>query len=633
VTGLDVAIVGTGPRGLSVLERLVARLAERPTPARVRIWAFDPGEHGAGRIWRTDQPDWFLMNTVAGEVTMYSGGPDDGPPRAGAGPSLHQWLSGHPDHRWPTGENDYVPRSGYGGYLRAVYDSVVANRPDNVVVRPVRAEVERVERHRGRFLVTAAGGRVRLAVDKVVLSTGHPVTAPDRRERELIGYAQRHAGLRYVPGGPAADMDLSPVRAGTPVGVVGLGLTFFDVVRVLTTGRGGRFEAGAGDTLRYRPSGHEPRVFAGSRGGLPLLARGANEKAPGYRYRPRFCTEPALADARRRSGDGRLDFRRDVLPLLCAEVDHVYYTALVRQRRGPRAADRFAARHLGGGDPRLLAEFGLAAEPGVDLDRLARPFAGLRFADPAHFHRHVLGLLEADVAQARHGNVSGPLKAALDTLRDLRGVVRAAVEFGGLCPDSHRDDFAGWFVPVNALLSTGPGRLRIAELHALVRAGVVGLVGPGTRVDPEPDGTGFALWSPQVGRSRRVVSTLVDARMPAPSVRRDLSPLVRQLLADGLITEDPVVGGGVSVTRAPFHAIGADGTPDPDLYPLGVPTEGPRWFTQIGNGRPGPMSGFHADADAVAADVLAGPPARLVARVPAPRGRLVHSGGSGWTTT
>ncbi|GAB1692272.1 FAD/NAD(P)-binding protein [Krasilnikovia sp. M28-CT-15] len=661
---LDVAIVGMGPRGLSVLERLLARLAEQPTGAHVRIWAFDPARHGAGRIWRPDQPDWYLMNTVAGEVTMYSGGPDSGPPRAGAGPSLHQWLAAHPDPRWSRlGENDYAPRSVYGSYLCAVYRAVVARRPAHVTVHAVSAPVERVARRAtrvvsaevgeladhsrrhdragrgepGGFVVTAGrgepggflvtAGRLRLPVDKVVLATGHAVTTPDLGERRLIDHADRHPGLRYVRGDSVCDLDLSGIEADEPVGVLGLGLTFFDVVRALTTGRGGRFETVAGDELRYLPSGREPRLVAGSRGGLPILARGANQKGPSYRYRPRFLTESALAEARRRTGRDQLDFRRDVLPLVRAEVDHVYYTGLVRQRLGESAAARFARLHLArrgqpgrpqdrqgerdGDTADLLAAFGLADAPAPDLQRLARPFTGMRFADPGAFGRHALDLLGDDAAQARHGNVSGPLKAALDILRDLRGVLRTAVEFGGLRAESHRDDFLGWFAPVNAFVSTGPGRERTAELCALIRAGLVTLIGPDVRVDPEPAGTGFALSSPQVAGSRRVVATLIDARMPRPSVRADCSPLTRQLLADGLITEYTVPGsrfapGGATVTRAPFHAVGADGVADPDLYLLGIPTEGQRWFTQIGNGRPGPMSGFHADADSIAADVLAG---------------------------
>ncbi|PSL55844.1 FAD-NAD(P)-binding protein [Saccharothrix carnea] len=621
---LVVAIVGMGPRGLSVLERLLVRLAERRGPA-VSIWVFDPAEHGAGRIWRTDQPDWFLMNTPAGEVSMYSGDRDEGPPRAGAGPSLHEWLAaGNAGPRWAAlGPSGYAPRACYGRYLRDVFDNLVAHKPDNVTVHAVRSPVERVQRHEGRLCLTTRSGRSVVA-DKLVLTTGHQVTAPRPWERELLDHADSRPGVRYVRGDSAADLDLDPVGAGEPVGVLGLGLTFLDVVVALTVGRGGEFEPGPAGGLRYRPSGREPRVFAGSRSGLPMLARGVNQKAPKYRYEAKFLTRGALAEARHRArretGSAQLDFRRDVLPLLRLEVEHVYYTTLIRDRSGDEAARRFARLHLAvaGGKAaylvdKALVEFGVAHAAPIDLERIARPFAGRRYAAPAEFHRDVLDLLGQDLAEALRGNVHGPVKAALDILRDLRGAVRAAVDHGGLRPRSHRDDFVGWFTPLNAMLSAGPPAIRLAQVRALIEAGVLHLVGPALRVGLAPDG--FLLDSAQVAGAGQVVGTLIDARIPRPSVRQDASPLTRQLLADGLISEyvnasscaDGVFAtGAVATTRAPFHAVGADGRANPDLYVLGIPTENLRWFTQIGNGRPGPPSAFHADADAVAGDVLDG---------------------------
>jgi len=51
------------------------------------------------------------MNTVAGEVSIYSGAPDGGPHRAGAGPSLHEVAGRAPDPRWSAlGLSDYAPR-------------------------------------------------------------------------------------------------------------------------------------------------------------------------------------------------------------------------------------------------------------------------------------------------------------------------------------------------------------------------------------------------------------------------------------------------------------------------------------------------------------------------------------------
>ncbi|WP_410606093.1 FAD/NAD(P)-binding protein [Amycolatopsis sp. lyj-109] len=621
---LVVAIAGLGPRGLSVLERLLVRLAARPGPA-VSIWVFDPGEPGAGRIWRPDQPEWFLMNTAAGEVSMYSGDADDGPPRAGAGPSLHEWLAaGGAGPQWTDlGESGYAPRACYGRYLREVFDNLVAHKPDHVTVHAVRSRVEHVQQLDGRLRLVTRSGRVVFA-DKLVLTTGHPVTTPGAWEREFLDHAAGRPDVRYVRGDSAADLDLAPVRAGEAVGILGLGLTFLDVVMELTVGRGGGFETGPSGELRYRPGGREPRIFAGSRSGLPMLARGVNQKAPKYRYEPKFLTHGALAEARRRArretGSAQLDFRRDVLPLLQLEVEHVYYTTLVRDRAGEEAAGQVARIHLACARrkrsevfEKALVEFGIADTAPIDLERTARPFSGRHWADPAEFRRHVLDLLRDDLAEALQGNVHGPVKAALDILRDLRGAVRAAVDHGGLRPRSHRDDFLGWFTPINTMVSAGPPAGRTAQVRALVEAGVLHLVGPSLGVRPDPGG--FLLDSPQVDGAAQAVTTLIDARIPRPSVRQDASPLTRQLLADGLISEyvnaTPGAGeafatGAVSTTRAPFHAVGADGRANPDLYVLGIPTENLRWFTQIGNGRPGPLSAFHADADAVAGDVLAG---------------------------
>src|SRR5438093_13084570 len=86
--------------------------------------------------------------------------------------------------------------------------------------------------------------------------------------------------------------------------------------------------------------------------------------------------------------------------------------------------------------------------------------------------------LREDAAQAALGNVDGPLKAALDVLRDLRNELRLIVDHGGLAGSSRRDHLDTWYTPLNAFLSIGPPRRRIEELAALVEAGVVEVLGP-----------------------------------------------------------------------------------------------------------------------------------------------------------
>jgi methylaspartate mutase epsilon subunit len=607
-----IALVGTGPRGVAVLERLAARLTERPPARPVEILALDAVEVGCGRIWRTDQPEYLLMNTPAGEVTMFSGPPDDGPPRAGAGPSLGEWWQAvDPAHGDPNG---YAPRALYGRYLRQVFDTVLAGLPAPVRVRPVRTRVRSLTRSPAgawRLESPELGG---VDVDRVVLTTGHASPEPDGEHARLAAFAARRPGARYVRADSAADMALDDLPAGSVVGVLGLGLSFYDVMAALTVGRGGRFEA-AGDGLRYEPSGREPLLVAGSRSGVPVPARGRNQKPPDHVYVPLLFTRSRMRTARRR---GPLDFRRDVEPWLLAEMDLVHHGTALRRLYGKQAVTLFHERvteTVDPTDPRAAVveqarRLGGPALPALDLPARARPFAGRRFGSPEAYHRVVADHVRRDLAEAEEGNVDGPVKAALDTLRDVRAVLRVAVDHGGLTAASHRE-FLASFVPVASALSAGPPRVRLHQVLALLDAGVLRLLGPGS-VFTGDDRTG--RWrgdAAQVSGAAVLLDAFVDARIPTPDVRRDPAPLTRSLLRAGVwssFTNASAGGrlrtGGVHVTGAPYHPVRSDGAPEQDLYVLGIPTEHTRWFTQVGSGRPGRWGDFTGDADAVAEHLM-----------------------------
>lgn len=641
---LRVAFAGMGPRGLSVLERLAAHCADHPPGRRIEAYAIDPYEPGAGRIWRTDQSPWFLMNTPAQEVTMFSGPTDAGPHRPGAGPSLAEWWAeDDPEHAEPEG---YAPRRVYGRYLAYVMERIEATLPPCLTVHRVPARVLCADRVEGTDPAAGAPGalgalgavgavgegahRLRLdrgdvlTVDRLVLTTGHPVNEPDAQQREWSRFARTHSTparpVRYVPGGNADEMPLADIPAGASVGVIGMGLTFYDVLAELTLGRGGTFTEG-GDGLRYLPSGKEPRIHAGSRGGVPLLTRGVNQKEPGHRYRPVLFTPERMG--RLRAEQAPLDFERSVLPWLLAEVNTVLLATRIRQVHGPDAAREFTERAeealaLAPELPvlqRLAAGYRVDPLPLTGLDALARPFGERRFGSPAEFHKALTEWLRADLGDARLGNADGPMKAAADVLRDVRQTIRGVVDFGGLTPDSHRW-FLAVFGPVASLVSTGPPPLRSEQFLALLAAGVLEPVGPGARFGTDPVEGRFTVESDRVENSWTPLDVLVDARVPTTDVTADRDPLIRGLLADGRVrpfvnaAERPEGGaaefatGGVDCTDAPFHPVGADGEPDRATHVLGIPSEHTRWFTQVGSGRPGPWGSFTKDADAIAAALM-----------------------------
>lgn len=69
----QVAIVGVGPRGISVLERIAAALNTVSRPEQgLTIHLIEDAQMGAGNVWRTDQTRTLCMNTLAGAVTLFT---------------------------------------------------------------------------------------------------------------------------------------------------------------------------------------------------------------------------------------------------------------------------------------------------------------------------------------------------------------------------------------------------------------------------------------------------------------------------------------------------------------------------------------------------------------------------------
>ncbi|WP_030897495.1 FAD/NAD(P)-binding protein [Streptomyces sp. NRRL F-5126] len=625
---LNLCIVGAGPRGVSVLERLCAKERTSPSGDRLTVHVVDPAPPGPGAVWRTTQSRHLLMNTVASQVTLFAdaGARMEGPVEKG--PSLYAWAKGLLRGAGPAtddatlaeardlGPDDYATRAFHGQYLAWAFHRLTATAPGHMAIRVHRALVVELDDEHGeqagpQVVVLDDGTRL-TGLDAVVLALGHLPALPAPAEAALASFASSH-GLRYLPPGNPADADPAVVPPGEAVVLRGLGLSFFDWMAQLTVGRGGSFERAGGDRLVYRRSGREPKIHAASRRGVPYRARGDNEKGAGGRHEPRSLTAARIARLRA-STDASIGFTAHLWPLIAREVESVYYTALLRSRGAD--AEPFAAHYLGartdGERAAVVAAAGLSPSERWDWEAIQHPCSGRDFAGPVDFRRWLLDHLASDVRAARLGNVSGPLTAALDVLSDLRDEVRLAVGHGGLDGGSHRDELDAWYTPLHAFLSIGPPASRVAELIALIEAGVVEITGPGARVSCLPDdgaGAAFLVESPAVPGSRRRATTLIEARLPEPDLRRTADPLLRHLLGTGQCTPYRIEGaggvhesGGLAVTRRPYRLLDADGWAHPRRFAYGVPTEGVHWATAAGT-RPCADSGTQADADAIAAAV------------------------------
>lgn len=106
-------------------------------------------------------------------------------------------------------------------------------------------------------------------------------------------------------------------------------------------------------------------------------------------------------------------------------------------RGGPEGAEESA----------LLDRYGVPAERRWSWPLIERPYGERKFTDRRVFQGWLLGHLRDDVSEALKGNVSSPLKAALDVLRDLRNEIRLVVDHGGISGRSYRDELRAWYTP------------------------------------------------------------------------------------------------------------------------------------------------------------------------------------------
>ncbi|MFM9371519.1 FAD/NAD(P)-binding protein [Streptomyces sp. Da 82-17] len=614
-------IVGVGPRGLTVLERLCANTAARPDAASVTVHLIDPAPAGAGRVWRTDQSPHLLMNTVAEQITVFTDSSVSCEGPVTPGPDLYEWATlltatgpaaGYPDdvlaEARALGPDSYPTRALYGHYLRWALQRTVETAPPNLTVKVHQDSAVALDEHGATQVLRLAGGEC-LGLDSVVLALGHVASAESS--------VPPAGGRRIGPGNPA-EMDLGGIGPGEPVALRGLGLTFFDYLALLTQGRGGVFTERADGRLDYHPSGREPRLYAGSRRGIPYQARGENQKGRGERHQPVLLTDTRIRALRLRAeAKGDVRFRRDVWPLIAREVELVYYRALLRQRGASAettAAFLSASLALPEHNPlseQLLLAYGIPAADHWDWAAVEMPYGEEVLCERGEFTRWLVTYLEQDAALAGGGNLEDPVKSALDALRDLRNEIRQVVDHGRITGDSYRDELAGWYSPFNAALSIGPPRRRIAEMAALIRAGVLEPVGPGMRVVPEVDGSGFVVSSATVPGTPTRVTTVIEARIHDSDVRTTTDPLLRHLLDTGQAVPyripNPDGGhfetGGLAVTERPSRLVDAHARPHPHRFALGVPTEGVHWATAAGV-RPGVDSVTLGDADAIARAVL-----------------------------
>ncbi len=597
---MNIAIIGMGPFGLCVLETLLRHLRDDAIRSslpgdEIQIHVIESNQAGAG-AHPVELPDYMLLNTACGQLDLfgsrYFSGTKPSPML-----SFMEWLRRENytiDDKGlielsgtgrEIGPDDFLPRKLFGRYLKWVYQSLSSTRIAGVEILYHPTEALTIRQHLGAEHITTAQGEVVIA-DHVFLTTGHTANKPQQ------------ALARFLEPYPAAET-LSAIQPGSEIAVAGIGLVAIDVITALTTGRRGYFKPGAHPgELHYQPSGLEPRIHLYSRNGLPFFCRPSSSLDTSGEYRPIIFSIDAIKKARA-AGNGKLDFRGDVQPLLFAEMSILFYCRHIQLADGgtlEALAAPLADAWWKGRLEESLLPYRKRFGP-FDPKSLLYGSTDPTFATSEEYQQSFCSFLNRDVQESIKGEEQSPFKAAIELLRVLRDTIRVAVEFDGLTHAS-RDDFNNVIAPMINRVVVGPPIQRGMELLALIKAGIVDVpFGPSPELQYSSDESGWHISSTSLQQPvSKKVESIVIGFLGSPTVDKSQSPLLLQLLEEGRIrpSKKSIKGAGIDVDPH-AHPLNRHGTAEVNISVLGPLTEGSRYFTYYA---PSPKSRFRAFLDA-----------------------------------
>jgi len=615
-----IVFIGGGPRTAMILERINANRDQLAQDA-LHLHVVDPFPVGAGRIWREDQSPLLKLNSRAADVTMFT---DDSVQCLGPthhGPALDQWVQLIRDSQLPDAPSlvhtdpllrqeiatlaagDFPTRRLQSCYLRWFFARVQASitAPDTITIYQDTA-VDLIDESPSHRVLLASGREI--IADQVVMAQGHlDARLPsDPRAVELAAQAAAGKNLGYVAPGYTNDIDFSALRPGTEVLVSGMGLAFTDLFVLLFEGRGGRFEQAEHGSLRYVPSGAEPRLLAGSRRGVPYHSKIRSTTTA--ELTTAYFTEQGINTLYAQHGE--LDFFAHVWPLLAKETGFFYYRELFAAHpeavRGSFEEFKSAYDHLDWYSPErtsLVARF-IATKDRLEFEDLEFPLPIVR---PLSLQgsRDQLGALVREHIEEDlrvRDSADHPQFQAL-----FFGLLRSYV----LLPQIHdklslagQAQQAAWWQGFFSFVDSGPPAHRLRELLALHQAGFIDFLGPETRFDFDRE---RQLFRAETLAGPVHAPWLIEARLPHTTISTSTDPLLAALLARGIITDEPGGSGKMHITSL-RQVIGRGGNIHRWLFAVGA-TVGR--FQAGAFSRPNSNSAPFADSDALAREILSAP--------------------------
>lgn len=521
---VSITIIGLGPRGLSVLERILSLAAQQPEQ-QVQIVAVNKGLPGQG-VHGQFLSDRFLLNTVAGLLTLIPGDEFQPSLLKGMFADFLPWLN---QQGMAADAGAYVPRRLFGAYCHELYQRLLERCPLNCQVEYIDDEAIDIKQV-GRKEVTCLLTKRRIVSDHVVIAIGHMLPVANSPETITDIYT--------------AELSIQNITAGSTVGIQGFGLTAMDAIAELTLGRGGVFADGA-----YKPSGNEPTIILFSRSGLPSRARPVDDGRANFAPTLHFNEQAALA-LRKQRGQGTINFMTEIYPLLAQDIAR----AMLDREVSTQAA---------------MALMNSLLWPEISQIGSLEYSAG------------VVEFVKRDLFEAHFGLSGSAEKRAIEVLMSARDAIRTVVNYGGLTPSSH-SWFYNHFASAINRNAIGPQHDRQEELLMLIDAGIVS-----TPLGPAPELQWVQkkhCWNVQSTVFANPVSFNLDHLLHGytaqPTLKKNTCALLGALVEGGRIHArhtDWLATPGVAVD-AESRSVSPYGVAQAHLFITGVMSEGSTYY-------------------------------------------------------
>lgn len=641
----SIALIGLGPRGISVLERLVAQLntVSHP-PEKLTLHLIDDAQHGGGKIWDINQPKYLCMNTFAHGMTLFSETNSTVEAPVVEGPTIYEWIrltlgdahvspgardyvAAHPLDPQVLEEfgraeleklrpESYLPRALYGHYILWFFRSVLQDVPEWVEVKQHHARVVDIESRDGAD-VLHLNNDTTVEAGSTLAVTGWQNQGYTENERWILKTLEDNPSLRWIRADNPIDQGVDSIKDNEKVLVRGLGMGFFDILILSTVGRGGKFVEDSSKPwgMRYEATGTEPTFAAASRRGYPFLPQSDEDSLPPAAEIPRL--KKVVAELSHRTGARSINYDTEVWPAVARDAYQAYIDTLARvepESLHTSREDIIAALDATPVDAGV-AYNGLAQLDEVIKRHTTKDFSLLRwmhlltedFSSQQELTEHIVQSLCEDLAEAQKGPDS-PVRAALWSVGFSRKPTQVLGAEGRYTLESrhHMFDKA---ITLGQTTCSGPPPFRTQQLLALVDAGIVSFVGGNPVLGTNADAGEWTMSSSASGGKRIPGTTLLDAWVHKPDIRRTPhDSFMHSLVESGRVRAfTETARDGIEVpTGSPAEdpdtrqVHNADGTVDERLHLVGIPAHAEYPDTTLAPPIPGTDSWFIQEADKAA---------------------------------